>query len=76
MPYQDMIIEAAGAALERTPDKQRIGRFSVRVLGSPAGEMKPEEAVPVSYDEGKRLIRRRAITVIRAEAGNSLDAAK
>jgi len=32
--------------------------------------------VPVSYDEGKRLIRRRAITVIRAEAGNSLDAAK
>ena len=51
MPYQDMIIEAAGAALERTPDKQRIGRFSVRVLGSPAGEMKPEEAVPVSYDD-------------------------
>src|SRR3954447_6106468 len=51
MPYQDMIIEVAGAALERTPDKQRIGRFSVRVLGSPAGEMKPEEAVPVSYDD-------------------------
>ena len=51
MPYQDMIIEAAGAALERTPDKQRIGRFSGRVLGSPAGEMKPEEAVPVSYDD-------------------------
>jgi len=51
MPYQDMIIEAAGATLERTPDKQRIGRFSVRVLGSPAGEMKPEEAVPVSYDD-------------------------
>jgi len=51
MPYQDMVIEAAGAALERTPDKQRIGRFTVRVLGSPAGEMKPEEAVPVSYDD-------------------------
>src|SRR4051794_26974425 len=51
MPYQDMIIEAAGAVLERTPDKQRIGRFSVRVLLSPAGEMKPEEAVSVSYDD-------------------------
>ena len=51
MPYQDMVIEAAGAALDRTPDKQRIGRFTVRVLGSPAGEMKPEEAVPVSYDD-------------------------
>jgi hypothetical protein len=51
MPYQDMIIEAAGATLERTPDKQRIGRFSVRVLGSPAGEMKPEEAVLISYDD-------------------------
>jgi hypothetical protein len=51
MPYQDMIIEAAGAALERTPDKQRVGRFSVRVLGSPAGEMSPEQAVPVSYDD-------------------------
>jgi len=31
MPYQDMIIEAAGAALERMPDRSRIGRFSVRV---------------------------------------------
>jgi hypothetical protein len=51
MPYHDMIIEAAGAALERTPDRSRIGRFSVRVLGSPAGEMKPEEAVSVSYDD-------------------------
>ena len=51
MPYQDMIIEAAGAVLERTPDKQRIGRFSVRVLVSPAGEMKPEDAVPISYDD-------------------------
>ncbi|MEO7908082.1 MAG: hypothetical protein ABIV47_00395, partial [Roseiflexaceae bacterium] len=51
MPYQDIVIEAANATLERTPDKQRIGRFSVRVLGSPAGEMRPEEASPVSYDD-------------------------
>src|SRR3954470_13775635 len=51
MPYQDMVIEAAGATLERTPDKRRVGSFSVRVLSSPAGEMRPEEAVPVSYDD-------------------------
>jgi hypothetical protein len=51
MRYQDMVVEAAGATLERTPDKQRIGRFAVRVLSSPAGEMKPEEAVAVGYDD-------------------------
>jgi hypothetical protein len=51
MHYQDMVIEAASATLERTPDKQRIGRFSVRVLLSPAGEMQPEQAIPVSYDD-------------------------
>jgi hypothetical protein len=49
--YDDMVIEAANATLERTPEKQRIGRFTVRVLGSPAGEMRPEEAVPISYDD-------------------------
>src|ERR1700710_1677407 len=51
MHYEDMVIEAAGASLERTPDKQRIGHFTVRVLSSPAGEMKPEEAATVSYDD-------------------------
>src|SRR5690242_3881690 len=51
MLYQDMIIEAASATLERTPDHSRVGRFSVRVLGSPAGEMRPEDAVPSSYDD-------------------------
>jgi CHAT domain-containing protein len=51
MRYQDMVVEAASATLERTPDKQRIGRFTVRVLSSPAGEMKPEEAVAVTYDD-------------------------
>jgi hypothetical protein len=51
MHYDDMVIEAANATLERTPEKQRIGRFTVRVLGSPAGEMRPEEAVPISYDD-------------------------
>ena len=51
MHYDDMVIEAANVTLERTPEKQRIGRFTVRVLGSPAGEMRPEEAVPISYDD-------------------------
>lgn len=51
MQYYDMTIEAAGATLERTPDKQRVGKFSVRALTSPAGEMSPEQAVPVSYDD-------------------------
>jgi len=51
MHYHDMTIEASNATLERTLDKQRIGKFSVRVLVSPAGEMKPEEAAPISYDD-------------------------
>src|SRR5262245_48374597 len=51
MHYHDMTIEAFSATLERTPDKQRIGKFSVRVLGSPAGEMKPEEATAINYDD-------------------------
>jgi hypothetical protein len=51
MRYEDMVIEAAGATLERTPDKRRVGRFSVRVLASPAGEMRPDEAVSIAYDD-------------------------
>src|SRR6266496_54441 len=51
MQYHDMVVEAANATLERTPDKRRIGHFTVRVLGSPAGEMRPEDAVAVSYDD-------------------------
>lgn len=51
MHYHDMIIEASNATLTRTPDKRRVGAFSVRVLGSPAGEMRPEDAAPISYDD-------------------------
>ena len=51
MQYDDMVIEAFEAELLRTPDKRRVGRFKVRVFSSPAGEMKPEEAVPVEYDD-------------------------
>lgn len=51
MHYEDMIIEASEAKHVRTSDKRRLGQFEVRVLSSPAGEMKPEEAVPVEYDD-------------------------
>ena len=51
MHYYDMVIEAANENIERTPDKKRIGSFSVRVLESPVGEMRPEQAATVSYDD-------------------------
>ncbi|HNP74096.1 MAG TPA: hypothetical protein PKK15_23460 [Kouleothrix sp.] len=51
MLYHDMSIEASAATLERTPDKRRVGSFSVRVLASPAGEMRPEDAAAVTYDD-------------------------
>ncbi len=51
MLYHDMTIEASAATLERTPDKRRVGSFSVRVLASPAGEMRPEDAAAVTYDD-------------------------
>ncbi|MBC8160725.1 MAG: hypothetical protein H7Z42_05845, partial [Roseiflexaceae bacterium] len=51
MHYHDMIIEAAGAKIQRMPDKTRQGSFTVRVLASPAGEMTPEQATPVGYDD-------------------------
>lgn len=50
MRYEDMEVEAADAKIERTPDKRRVGSFTLRVLRSPVGEMRPEEAVTVSYD--------------------------
>jgi hypothetical protein len=79
MLYEDMIIEAYEAELVKTPDKGRIGRFKVRVISSPDGEMKPEEAVPVEYDdkqlqadlarlEGRKLDREGLIGLGRALA--------
>ncbi len=50
MPYRDMEIEASDAALARV-EKARTGSFRVRVLRSPVGEMKPEDAIAVSYDD-------------------------
>ena len=50
MKYEDMVIEATDFERIRTEDKRRLGSFKVRVLQSPAGEMKAEDAVPVQYD--------------------------
>lgn len=50
MQYHDMEIEVTDAKRERTPDKKWVGRFRVRVLRSPAGEMTDKEAVPIKYD--------------------------
>ena len=52
MQYQDIILEAYEWARARTAEKRWVGRFKVRVLSSPAGEMKSEEAVPIEYDYG------------------------
>ena len=51
MQYQDMTIELSEFTRTRTEDRRMVGRCKVRVLESPAGEMKPEEALPVEYDD-------------------------
>lgn len=50
MQYDDVILEASDAEIVRTDDKRRSGKFNVRVLKSPAGEMTPEQVIPVEYD--------------------------
>jgi hypothetical protein len=51
MQYYDMVIEASEATVERDADKRWWRRFKVRVLGSPAGDMAPEQAIPVQCNE-------------------------
>lgn len=51
MRYANMVIEASNEDLVRTPDNRRAGKFQVRVLNSPAGDMRPEEAVAIEYDD-------------------------
>ena len=46
-----MTLELSEFTRTRTEDRRTVGRFKVRVLESPAGEMKPEEAVAVEYDD-------------------------
>ena len=47
MKYEDMIIEVAEATRTRAEDRRMRGRFKVRVFASPAGDMAPDQAVPV-----------------------------
>jgi len=48
MRYDDITIEVAGQTVP--VDGKRVGKYSVRVLQSPVGEMKPEQAVPVEFN--------------------------
>jgi len=50
MQYTDMTLEASEFKT-RAEDSRRIGSFRVRVLQSPAGEMAPDEAVTVEWDD-------------------------
>lgn len=50
MEYQDFEIEITDATT-RSENGQRIGRHSVRVIRSPQGEMRPDQATPVEYDD-------------------------
>jgi hypothetical protein len=53
MTYRDMTIEVAEAGRTRAEDRRTIGRFKVRVFASPAGDMTPDQAIPVEYDDGE-----------------------
>lgn len=50
MEYQDFVIEALDVQFEKK-EKQRLGRFKVRVLNSPTREMTPEQVITVEYDD-------------------------
>jgi hypothetical protein len=67
--YADLVLEGAGAQRVRAEDGRRLVRFSMRVLASPAGEMRPEEAATVAYDE------RAMQTSLQALANRLLDRA-
>lgn len=51
MEYLDMTLELSDFTRTRTEDRRMVGRCKVRVIESPAGEMRPEDAVPVAYDD-------------------------
>jgi hypothetical protein len=61
MNYRDMIIEASDWRRERDPTRRWVGRFQVRVLHSPAGEMAPEAALRVECDYGELQARFKAL---------------
>jgi hypothetical protein len=49
MQYNDMELELTGSLI--SSGGTRTGSYHVRVLRSPAGEMTPEEAIPIEYDD-------------------------
>ena len=49
MRYEDVTIEVNGASARVAPGPW-MGKFSVRVLQSPAGEMRAEQAIPVDFN--------------------------
>ena len=51
MEYRVMEIEAFDATIEATEDGHYQGKFKVRVLRSPAGEMSLDQATIVEYDD-------------------------
>jgi hypothetical protein len=51
MRYHDLTIEADGLRGLLLSDGRRLVQFHVRVLDSPAGEMRPEQAIAVEYIE-------------------------
>jgi hypothetical protein len=53
MKYHDMVIEASDFERKLSPEKMWEGRFKVRVFSSPEGEMSPEQAVTVQFDDGQ-----------------------
>ena len=70
--YQDMIIEASD--FERISEgNKRLGRFKVQVLSSPAGEMKPGEAISVEYDEQQLQIKLQQLDVRSLDQAGLVD---
>ncbi len=67
MHYHDMTIEADGLRGVSLSDGRRLVQFHMRVLDSPAGEMRPEQAIPVEYIEEE------IAAVISALAARTLD---
>lgn len=61
MHYSEMVIEASGFKRASGADNRTLGRFTVRVISSPAGETQPEDAVPVEFDYGQLLTQLRRL---------------
>lgn len=72
MRYDDLTIEIADAGVDRQGSARR-GRFRVRVLASPTGEMRPEEAVQVEYDDKDLQLRLGRLEARELDAAGMLE---